>query len=247
MIVSCVVSADDVPELLIPVTGAEKRRVVAENGYAVREHAYFARRYRIVKVNFDALLDAKSFRVSLFDDESLTVTQRSLVHSDDGATFHWEGLMEDQDEFTVDDLMQQGFPQEQAKEMYFAMVGVTIPGIQYVFDRDTHRSRPLADIDPATGQRAHTIEAARNQAGSFVIGAEFSPPILSTTFRLLALESDRRYYLFLEVDPQKRLTPGMFRQGGPYDEQDMAYRRRLYEQYIESLGEPPPGMRDLCE
>jgi len=77
-----------------------------------------------------------------------------------------------------------------------------------------------------------------------VISGEFSPLTLSATFQLKSLATDRRHYLLLEVDPLKRLSPGTFRDGGPYDLEEMAHRRQQYEQFLESLGEEPRQATD---
>lgn len=102
----------DAPEFLIPVTGSEEAMSRVNNPYFLKKETYFAKQYRIVKVNTELLLNADQIKISLFDDLSATLQVTITISVDvqsDGLSINWKGhFIEPTAPVSVDDLVAEG-------------------------------------------------------------------------------------------------------------------------------------------
>lgn len=80
------------PELLIPAIGEDQERVLSANEYFVKKGAYFAKRYRIVRVDTELLLGSDAaLTISFFDDVSIPVVRTGIDVRNRGVNFTWRG------------------------------------------------------------------------------------------------------------------------------------------------------------
>jgi len=233
-LLSSAVSADELPELFIPVTEQEEQQVREKQDYFLKRSNYFAKRHRIVRVNTDVLFNEPRFRITFFDDASITVQRKSV---DQGAMITWKGQMENQP-ISVEEFVRAGDPRDVARDAYSTWVDVSISAAKQVYDPETGRSAPLIGRDLKTGRPINSVDSSKGQYTFYHAGAEISPLSLKKTYRLRPLEWDSRYHILYEEDPAKRITPGLFG-NGPVNKADMNYRRLQYKQYLEFLGPDP--------
>ena len=74
-----ILHAQELPELLSPVEAPLVKRLSSKSSYGLRAQLYFAKRYRLVKVNFDLLERAGAeFSVTPFSDLSMRIAARQL-------------------------------------------------------------------------------------------------------------------------------------------------------------------------
>lgn len=228
------VAADEVPELLVPVTEEEEGTVRANDSYLLKRYSYFSKRHRIVRVNSNVLFNEPRFRITFFDDASIIV-RRERVNR--GAMVTWEGQMENQP-ITVEELVRAGDSPDVARDWYSALVNVSISAAKQVYDPKTGRSESLVKRDLRTLRPNNAVDSAKGQYAFYQASAEISPLSMGKTYRLRPLEWDSRYHILYEEDPAKRISPGVFG-GGPFNETDMRYRQLQYKQYLEFLGPDP--------
>lgn len=237
--------ASDLPELFIPVSGQEEQQVRRENQYFLKLHNYFAKRHRIVRVNTGVLFNAPRFRITFFDDMSISVRRDSITYNGESkAMFSWTGRMENQP-IAPEDFLSRGHPPDRANDAYAAVVEVSIAGSSYVYDPKTGRSSSLASRDSKTLRPTASVDRSKGQYKIRAIQTEISPLSLSTTFRLKPLETDKRYHVLIETDPAKILSPGI--EGGPRNEAEREFRIQQYKQFVESLGPDPRHINNRPE
>ena len=244
----------ELPELLIPVTGDEKNRVWAANEYFVRKGGYFAKRYRIVRVNTDLLLGKdEEFTISFFDDVVMPVVRKELSVRNWGVNFTWYGQFASPP-FTPEELasLNPNLSSKLAGQMYDSFFGVRIGGTQYVYDTDPANAEGVAGMrqDPVTGRLIYEQErlAQKLKVGTIVYGVHLSlRPLLSASiqqgqqpfsieYQIRSLPMDRRFSVVYELDPDKRLPMG---DGNYTPTPEQAEKLRQYKEFLESLGEDP--------
>lgn len=258
ILVTANVSAIELPELLIPVSGQEEQQVRAKQDYFLKKHNYFAKRHRIVRINTDVLLNAPRFRITFFDDASVTVRRERIQYGgpEERSTFIWKGHMENQPiedflgegELTDEDLLGVGELTDDIREDYSLLVGVSIWGAKKVYDPETGLTASLTALDWKTSRPINSVDSSKGQYAFFSVRADISPLSLSTTFTLRALGLDRRYHILIEEDPAKRISPRpIFNEGGPQNVAERNYRLLLFEQFLEFLGPDPRRVTDQQE
>lgn len=242
------------PELLIPVIGEEEQRVLAANQYFIKKGSYFAKRYRIVRVDTDLLLGSdEALTISLFDDVSIPVVRKEISVRNGGVNFTWRGRYASVP-FTPDELasFNPGMSLEHAERLYDSLFEIRIGGTQYVFDKDPANAEGVAGMrqDPETGRLIYETErlAQKLKEGTIVYGVSLNllPLIpesirqgqkpLSVEYQIRSLPMDRRYSAVYELDPDKRLPMG---DGNYNPTPKQAEKLRQYKEFLESLGDDP--------
>ena len=142
------VSTADAPELLIPVTGEEAKRIIAANEYFIKKEEYFAKRHRIVRVKTDLLFgDEENLTLSLFNDVSIPIKRKEIEVLDGGINFTWYGQYA-VTPFTVDEFVQSNahLREEIARRVYGNLFDIRISGTKYVFTDDPATAEGLAGM-----------------------------------------------------------------------------------------------------
>lgn len=236
----------EIPELLTPVTGSEEATVRLLNEYFLKKHLYLAKRHQIVRINTDLLESVERFRISLFDNDTLTAEVSELDVSPHGSSIRWDGEIVDPP-FTTEDLMDQGLTLERAKTIYSALFGLSIFAGPMCYDKKTGANSPTfarasngvcdcRSLDPASNASVFYEVSTSFSVQSFLPNAYkvmLAPP---REYRLEILEMGGAYHILIEIDQDKAITPG------PYDDPDnfeMGVKRRQYQEFMDSLGEDP--------
>lgn len=240
-------------ELLTVVTGEEEQRVLAANQYFIKKDGYFAKRYRIVRVNTDLLLGSEeALNISLFDDVSIPIVRQEISVRNGGVNFTWRGRyasVPTPNEFAS---INPDMSLKLAERVYVSLFEIRINGSQYVFDKDPANAEGVAGMrqDPATGRLIYETErlAQKLKEGTIVYGVfvNLRPLIpetirqgqkpLSVGYQIRSLPMDRRYSVVYEQDPDKRLPMG----GGNYTPTlEQAEKLRQYKEFLKSLGDDP--------
>lgn len=235
----------ELPEFLVAVTGSDEAIAQAKNDYFLKKNTYFARRYRIVQVNVGLLESVERFRISLFDDESITVEVARLKIMHDGLSIRWKGRITEPT-LSVENLITGGITPEDAKIAHSAIVGLRIVAAEVSYDEATGRkysyyfpkfeSFRYSNSRNTSGGNASEPEKSALYDVIFTIEA-----LLPYQYWLRPLETDPRYHVLIEIDPNKEFSIG------PLDDPEnpeQGAKRRQYRDFIRSLG-PDPRPSDL--
>jgi hypothetical protein len=250
-----------IPELLIPVDGAERDRVVESNEYFIKRGAYFARRYRVVRVNTELLLgDQPQVNASLFDDLSIFLTRDKFSAPNDGQSFVWQG------HYTAAPVTSDEFGRlnpnvlaSKANIVYKHLFNVEIRGTQYVFDQDPADAEAVAGMrhDRTSGRIIYETErlAEKLARGTVVYSVradlnlsailEYSPTYRGqevSEVQIRPLPMDRRYSVVYELDPDKMIY---LDEPGTPKSPEQREKQRQYREFLDSLG-PDPRMWGFC-
>ncbi len=82
--------SDTLKELLIPLPQEEAKKIEKRYEYEIALETYFARRYRLIRINADPIISGeKYFTITPFKEETLTVETKK--YSQD--ILHWQGYI----------------------------------------------------------------------------------------------------------------------------------------------------------
>ena len=234
-------------ELLIAVSGGEENRVARANDYFLRKEGYFAKRFRIVRVNTDLLLgDVESFTITLFEGRMLPATRQSVEFGEWNATFIWSGNQSSVP-FSAMDIATSNpsLTEKAANDIYENLTGFSVFGTQFVFDGKPELAEEVAGMrrDPNTGRIYHNRErlAGKLNRGTTVYSTRFDIRLVSneslagTEYQLRPLPMDRRYSVLYEIDPNKIFEVPRDQPASP----EIQERYQLYRDFVDSLGDDP--------
>lgn len=191
-------------ELLLPLTGDELNRAQEENEYYIRKHTFDAKRYRLVKVNADALLSGEDIRITLFEDDTL-IASSTLVEVDERTdAIRWKGNV-NHPTLRPESLLDKYGSIEAAQTVYNALMGVEFFGFPNELDQATGFNFEI-QVDPMEllQSNAGPIDSAsRNDNQFYGITSNFSPNTLRGSYSLHLLGRGGAFHILTERDESK--------------------------------------------
>jgi hypothetical protein len=230
-------------ELIASISEADERTVESANDYFLKKETYFARRYRIVKVDTDLLLSAAQFTISLFDELSVSVRMRSVDVDAQLFTVSWQGEFIEP-RISVDDLVATGIEEGDAKLLEPHVNGLRISAAQVSFDETARIAYPYYFPRFEKFRNTNREVSPSGQPALYHVGFVIQGAILPAAYELRPLLSDSQHHVLIELDPSKLFTepiePDLATAGSEYQEspENMTKRQR-YEDFLESLGPDP--------
>ena len=229
----------DAPEFLIPVTGSDEAIARVNNPYFLKKETYFAKQYRIVKVNTDLLLNADQIKIPLFDDLSVTLQVSKVNVHVNGFTIGWTGRFIEPS-VSVDDLVAGGLSPKRAEALFQHVNSLSISAAQISFDETTRLKYPhyfprFEKFLNSTRKFSSDGKSAVYEVGFLIEGI-----VLPKTYELIPLFSDPQYHVLIEVDRNKLFVK-------PFEDDDTSYtetpeniaKRQQYRDFLDALGPDP--------
>jgi hypothetical protein len=220
---------ENLPELLIPVDPGIHSRFAERSNFDLREALYFAKRYRIVQIDFELLdkADAK-FTITAFPQAAVTVqTTNIATPATFGANREWQGTLleprihpqavsDDVDSRQLEDLVNRIilWVSDEARDVP--------PALKRELDAE-HSRQPLISNAPQ-GAQAHASGAAVMKIRTPTLSGKWFAPALQTNIRVMPVPEDPRYHVVYEEDRNK------IPQG-----KDFEARRRAHKAFHETL------------
>ena len=223
------------PEFLTPVLGSEEAEARAINEYFLNKNTYFAKQYRIVIVNTSLLEDVETFKISLFDDVSVTVSVSKLRVHPEGRSILWTGRIIEP-AISLEDLIDGGLSHEDAVSLIPNLDEVSIVAGEISFDDATGTKYYSHYPKFKKYKKSDTQRSANKTALLYDVGFVLSGFHLSSEYELHPLESDKQYHVLIEVDQEKHFTIGPLHD--PNDP-EQSRRRQAYQDFLDSIGPDP--------
>lgn len=229
--------------LLEPVDESELAQARAASDYFIRKETYFAKQYRIVKVNVDLLLNSPEIQIALFDGQSVRLRVTSVNVHPSHSSIGWTGHFVDP-EITMDELLKAGLPDEDANFLAPAANSQVIAAGEISYNADTRRK--YSWYDPRFAKHVSATRAYSHDGRSRVydVGFFMNHSKLSSVFELRPIASDPQYHVLIELDPEKIFatpieTPPPGYESSFIDSVDNAAKRYRYREFLDSLGPDP--------
>lgn len=250
------VASAERPDILVPEQDAEFANELVANSQFIQKELYFAKRWRVVRVNTDLLLsDQTELSLPLFDSTAIPVTRDKLEERNARSTFTWYGHC-DYKSFSLESFITFN-PQrseDEARRLYNNLVGVQITGERFVYDEDPAQSVALSGMhfDNESGRFVYERERHGDleDRGTVVYDVRFDlRPVLppsarppgqqlgTVEYRLRSMPVDRKYAILYEVDEAK-LVPRIEVGAIPTPEQSAKIER--YRRHLEALEKDSP-------
>ena len=224
-----------VSELIEQVSESEIGLVRAKNDYFIQKHQYFAKRYRVVRVNTEVLEEAANFTITLFPDVSFSVARTELRTNSDRTAMYWKGKLTNVPT-SIEDIQRSGRTQTQAEIIHENLYGIRIAAAKYKYDENDQITR---EISPTTFDR-HGNVFSQDSDGAlsqiYGISTTIFLPSLGTEYQIRALELDSRYHIILEIDPNMRIVNGAV---DSVDDPETAEKMLQYQEFLKALGDDP--------
>jgi len=207
----------EIPQLFAPVDTAVVNNLELHEDFAARDSLYFAKRYRVVRLNVDAVTaPAKQMRVDLFG-KSLEVESDPLTRGDGYALWHGRILTRGGGPITFNRSMSEDQHRRAVDDLYRIQLGTRT--YEHVLNDSAGslqaaESFRLDDGTPPAGAQKILVTTASGEWNLFDD---------KTLIRVVPLESDPRYHLLIEVDREKHGE-------GPDRQQRVEEYRRFREQ-----------------
>ena len=221
-------------ELLVPITDSERAIVEANSPYFLPQETYFAKQYRIVRVNTELLLNAKQIQITLFDGQSVTLEAVDVEADSKVLDIAWEGRYLEPHYISVDELVAGDMDRKAAENVLPDLNRLRIFASQVSFDESTRLTY------------SHLFPKFQKFRTS-------GPPLYGVTFvlqrfggiELRSLASDPEHHVLIEYDPEKvfplpsdPLEPGDAR-AALFENPENLRKRQQYRDFLESLGPDP--------
>lgn len=237
-------SAVERNEFIISLSPDLESRIIQENRFDVEEAAFFAKRYRIVRLNTDLLFeDTSEIAISPFPDVTIRLRKQSFNRRNNDLGFTWTGRYTDTPLSRQEFIAQQG-PSDASAErtagrIYDKIFSVRITGSKYTFDQKTGKTKSLSGMRYDPVQRRHVTEHEKFLADSrpdlavfYEVLFNLHPPAIdsesnfpySAAYLLRSLPGDRRYHVIYELDESKTV-PTRLENAKPTAEQAERLRR----------------------
>ncbi len=241
------------PELLVAVTGSEEAVVRAKNEYYLKKESYFAKRYRIVQVNTDLLMQRgepnEQITVNFFDGVRLTYDVVDSKIPPGGNSIRFEALLTNPP-LTVKDIAEtdSSMSQYAAQLIYDSAYGLSLVGARYVHDKKRDRFWPVGIFNNWVMGRPIPLSKPKKlnprHETFFAVATEIIDPFSRTKYVLKPLVSDPRYHAVIDIDDSKIFTkPDHPNDTFPWlteeSKGENTARRRAYDEFRLSLGDDP--------
>ncbi|WP_323845810.1 hypothetical protein [Microbulbifer magnicolonia] len=181
----------------------------AENYSQLYEHTYFAKKYEVVKVNFDLLLkNDKEFIVRMPNGEKLRFNRDSIDNIADANQF-WVGtiLPENANLSAIEDDKEK---QELVRTL--SLHRLLIQDVE-ISNKNDHKSQDPIRMDKSPGgNRAYTINGKISPLGS------------KNKYEIFPLDNNPNLHILMELDQDKLIYQGM---------SDIKERKKKYKEHLE--------------
>ena len=229
LFMSVAASANEtLPELLIPVDEEIQAKFATRSNFDLREVTYFAKRYRIVQVNFDLLDKQKAeFTITPFANAQVTVEVTDVSSpASFGASREWQGTLKSPriKPQVVHGEIDQTQLEELANKIIFWVSNEPIdvpPAL--IRELESESSKPPL-ISNAPGGSNAAGDTAVMKIKTPTLSGKWLVPSLRNSMRVMPVPEDPRYHVVYEEDPE-RAPRG----------KDFEARRRAYGQFREAL------------
>lgn len=223
--------AQELPELLIAVEGKELEQVLVDNDYFILSRAFFAKRYRIVRVDEKVLRDFESFRINLFPGD-VYIVKRTSPDQAFGEVVHWRGLVTDP-AFPLSRYLNFGQPEETVRILWEASHSVSITGVAYDVDKSNGRSFAARSPSNMQGCQRPSDATQLLHAAFFSFAGQISAPLQLDDYSLHSLDASPQYQMIIENDVMKSL-----RYNATSNPESLELRLQ-FQEYLESIGPNP--------
>ncbi len=232
-------AAEDSVGLLEPLPPAEAAAVAARHEISLLRQTWEAKRYRLVRINADALQSRAPLRLDLFPDLSLVadpqrISTRGRCIDGRPTVLAWEGTLRGQPHDAEE--LPAARDGETSDDIYASITAVSIIAVLGAWDPERERAVSLRAVD-AAGEPIGRDVLERHASPFYEVAADLEPLVPPATYRLQALPADPRIHLVMELDPERQLTRSLH--GGPLNAEEREARLRWYEEFVESLASEP--------
>lgn len=231
-------------ELLVPVTDSEGAIAEASNEYFLKKETYFAKQYRIVKVNTDVLVNAEQIRISLFDGLSVTLEVSSVDVHPEGFEILWRGRFIEPSGVSIDELVAGGMSRKGAEKVASQLNSLTIGAAQVSYDENArlkygHHFPRFSEFRSAS--RRFSLDG---QSPIYEVGFYIHRVVLPKVYELRPLASDPQYHVLIELDPDKIYAipierPDPNDPAGFVETPENKAKRQRHLDFLNSLGPDP--------
>lgn len=190
-------SAPALPELLRPAEPEALVRFAGSSNYFLREQLYFAKRHRIVKIDFGVLeRDRARFTVTPFDDLVIELQATRIDRSSPGGSVLWQGTILR--------------PALAAPEQPTNDLADTVDLAYRMAVRDVDATL-ARELQKAGERLPRTANSNRPGEGALkmrvmTMSAAWDHRALPSAIRIAEIEEDPRYHVIYEVDDSKLLA-----------------------------------------
>jgi hypothetical protein len=226
------------PELLVPIEDAERAIVEANNPYFLPKETYVAKRYRIVTVNTELLLNARQIKITPFDGRSVTLETVEVEADPKALDIAWEGRYLEP-RVSVDELVAGGMDRKTAENLLPDLNRLRIFASQVSFDESTRL------------KYSHLVPRFQKFRVSgtplYNVTFQLPHPRLPETYHLVSLASDPRHHVLIEPDPGKicaKPTEPGGRNAAYFETPENLRKCQQYREFLHSLG-PDPRPPDM--
>lgn len=229
LLMSVAASANEtLPELLIPVDEEIQAKFAARSNFDLREVTYFAKRYRIVQINFD-LLDKQNteFTITPFANAQVIVEAAEVSSpASFGALREWLGTLK------IPRIKPQVVHGEIAPTQLEELVKKIILWVgnepidalpALIRELESESSKPPL-ISNAPGSSNAAGDRAVMKINTPTLSGKWLVPSLRNSMRVMPVPEDPRYHVVYEEDPER--MPGG---------KDFEARRRAYGQFRDAV------------
>lgn len=219
-------AAESTPGLLLPVDGNELNRLHSKSNYGLRQQIYFAKRYRIARVNFSVLdKPGQSFEVAAFPDLTMRMVAKSIAGPSSGESIReWTGeilspALSKESGIDSPDLLHPSVelwvhtgaqvPVAVARQIAKSQ-GASAEALRALPEQDLPRAQAFTKLDLQT------------------LSGEWFVPALGARFVIQPVEDDPRFHIIYEADPDK--VPQGTHDGNPLNEEKLRKAREFSDQ-----------------
>ena len=242
------VAADEM-ELLVPISGEEMSKVEAENAYFLKKHRYFAKQSKIVRINSEALKNAKNIHIELFGGVGLTA-ERHQFEEIAGREIVWTGMVTDP---AFDRSRYDHGSKEKADCQYQTDFRIRLIGRS--FDREIYSGAVFESGQDFMPKQGSLVDIRRNDF--YTVLADIRLPTLPSQYKIRALEMSPEFHILIEVDRNLEYPAGeisrpseavleLLRRYSEVDENaiettviELKERQRKHEEFLRDLGPDP--------
>jgi hypothetical protein len=213
--------ADTFPEFIHAAPQVKQSKLRQANNFFLRQKLYFARKHRIVTVDFDALgAPGTNFTMTLFPNLVLTVQTLSMQADPTNPNQNfWRGkivgMRENNKDVSLD-----GFDDED--------LGLAF-SFGYIFPEVTPELSEEVATDAASGFGTDILrpaeQATKPRIGVRVVGAQIDIPFHRDPIFISAVAEDPRFHVIYEEDLDKRPERG----------DNKAEKARKYREFLDAL------------
>lgn len=199
--------SQELPELLKPVEQAIETKLQAKTNYGFRMQKYFAKRYRIVDVDFALLANEFSeFTITPFPDLQVKLaTKRARGPSSEGQLTEWVGEIDHSEIVAIDDRGQVGIPNQTV--FLWVRTGeheVPLKLVQQIAAERGEEAQVQVLSDVQTSEVKGTPVRMTSRMNLRTLSGQWYVLPQGKEVVIRPIEDDPRYHIIYEVDPEKK-------------------------------------------